>query len=968
MEIRTQNEKRTISVLGRKTMHYKTNARQGQRQSRRITFRGVRHGEMQIDHVRWGDVRPKCLTLALFWRKLYAKAHTVFTPHFHRPFRFPLAGILSCLGILVLSSLDSLSLAQQTTIRQLPTHGAVTGTVRSRDGDALAGAYVILRDTPMGASTGNDGMFIVSNIPIGKYFVEVSFIHCQKCSQEIIVQAGKTVTVHFVLDQEPFQIGEMQVEATRPLIPVAPETKTTITSAEIDHLQASSVGDVLDIVPGVQKTANPGLGKNLQIGIRGEQTDALTAFGTKVMIDGVPMSNNANLQFEKWTSSITGTSDVGRGIDLRMIPADNLENIEVIRGIPSVRYGELTSGLINIRTKTGVQPHRLKVKTNPDTKEANLGGGFLWQQSEWSYNVNAARSERDIRKDGDEFTRLTAQLNTSTILLDNQLKLSNKLFGQKIFDEEQPKGDVRKTRNYNRGYGINYALTGEWKMSEVGVFDFNAYVNYRRDNSMKSKLVQGGLRILPTGDTISSYMGQVETRGNAWTVGGRFQWQRTYIPEDYVHQLLAGAEIQYDANTGDGVLIDSILNYYGPESGRRSYRFDRIPGQAILSLYAEDKITGNIGVDFSWVIGARYDMYHPTGFNFSGLLGRADLVQARHGSYLNPRTNFILYLGRGSQFRLSAGTVSKSPPMSTVYAPEDVFRWRNPVDSTIYHFRYDHWATHLKAYKERQFEFGYDQSVSTLFGLSLTGYYKYRYNQPGNVAVPIFYGMTKSNVAYLWYIDSDARTQNTGWNISKGLELSLRSKRIEPLNLDLTVVGSYSYVRDGSNSYSFDDTPDPAKGQYPNHRVRYGPIDTTFGFWYPASGQWRQSILLNYYIRYTVPALGLWATLRIEHLVWKKWRYLNLEPVDHAKLTPEAMLSRNFDESIRSEPPKWLFNLNISKSLFKGAEVSFYVNNFFDSPGLYTTNISYNQTMESTRNPDLFYGLEFSFSIDSMFK
>jgi hypothetical protein len=34
--------------------------------------------------------------------------------------------------------------------------------------------------------------------------------------------------------------------------------------------------------------------------------------------------------------------------------------------------------------------------------------------------------------------------------------------------------------------------------------------------------------------------------------------------------------------------------------------------------------------------------------------------------------------------------------------------------------------------------------------------------------------------------------------------------------------------------------------------------------------------------------------------------------------------------SIKIKPNKWLFNVNVSKSLFKGAEVSFYVNNFLD--------------------------------------
>jgi hypothetical protein len=116
--------------------------------------------------------------------------------------------------------------------------------------------------------------------------------------------------------------------------------------------------------------------------------------------------------------------------------------------------------------------------------------------------------------------------------------------------------------------------------------------------------------------------------------------------------------------------------------------------------------------------------------------------------------------------------------------------------------------------------------------------------------------------------------------------------------------------------------------------------------------------------------LGLWVSIRAEHLIWKRTQDINLEPVDFSVMTPTAIAQRNFDESIRKQPAKWLFNLNISKSLFKGAEVSFFVNNFLDDPSVYKYQRSYdpNDVAESSRNPDLFYGLEFSMSFDALMK
>ena len=67
--------------------------------------------------------------------------------------------------------------------------------------------------------------------------------------------------------------------------------------------------------------------------------------GTAVIVDGAPMSNNANLQTlspvvggSSGDDSRSGTP--ARGMDVRTLSTDNIESIEVIRGIPSAEYGD----------------------------------------------------------------------------------------------------------------------------------------------------------------------------------------------------------------------------------------------------------------------------------------------------------------------------------------------------------------------------------------------------------------------------------------------------------------------------------------------------------------------------------------------------------------------------------------------------------------------------------------------------
>lgn len=854
--------------------------------------------------------------------------------------------------------------------------GSIQGSVRDKSGEPLIGANVIVKENRFGAATNKLGKYSIHKLKPGKYTIEASFIGFKKEKKEVVVKRGEITSVDFYLESTAFYIGAIEVVGTTELIPTDASTKTVISGAEIEHFQASSIGDVLDLVPGVQKTSNPGLSKTSQVAIRGEERDKLSALGTLIMVDGIPVSNNANLQFEKWTSGITGPSNVGGGVDLRTIPADNIESIEVIRGLPSVRYGDVTAGVINVRTKTGIQPHRLKFKNNPDTRELNLGGGRNLGLTGLSYNLNAAQSERDIRKKGDEYIRLTGQVVFSRDFFDYKLNTNWKLYGQRIFDEEQPKGDVYKTRNYNRGYSLQSAYWGRYvSIVDIENFNYNAYINFRRENSMKSRLVQSDLRILPSGDTVSTYLGRVETRGNEWQIGGRLEWERLYLTGDFIHKILVGSDFQYEANTGEGVLIDTLFNYYGVESGRLPYRFDDIPGQVLASIYAEDRVTGNLGIDFNAVIGFRYEIYRPYGINLSGLIGKGDFVKSHQGSFFNPRVNLIAFLSDFNQIRLSFGTTSKSPAMSYIYPPPTVSKWRNPLESKVVFFRLNTRNPELKGYKETQYEISYDHRFGNLVGTSLSAYYKHRKQDPGGQVIPLFFYTEINNKSYLYYIDKYSIQQNVGWSISKGIEFTMRSSKIKPLNMEFQVVGSYNFVKRGSNAWFFDATPDQSLGRFPNYKVPGVPIDTLIGFVYDASMYWSDRLILNYYLKYTHPILGLWVTLRAEHTIFERNRNYNFEPINYSVITDSVKLStvriaREWDERIKKKPYKWLFNINISKSLFKGAEVSFYVNNFLDDPAIHRYQYTYNPNdiTEEIRNPSLFYGIEFSMVVDEIFR
>ncbi len=73
------------------------------------------------------------------------------------------------------------------------------------------------------------------------------------------------------------------------------------------------------------------------------------------------------------------TSVDGGGVDVKQISTNNIESVEVIRGIASVQYGDLTSGAVIVKTMAGASPLNAVVSLNPRMKKA-IWKGFTFKK------------------------------------------------------------------------------------------------------------------------------------------------------------------------------------------------------------------------------------------------------------------------------------------------------------------------------------------------------------------------------------------------------------------------------------------------------------------------------------------------------------------------------------------------------------------------------------------------------------
>ncbi|MFA5712816.1 MAG: TonB-dependent receptor [Bacteroidales bacterium] len=231
-------------------------------------------------------------------------------------------------------------------------------------------AFVTLPDLNLWGTTNSKGEFTINRVAGGETKVEVTCLGYQTVS--MVVNITKDVTnLTFKLKEENLKMESVTVTAQE--VRSAVNTSTKMERQAIDHLQVINPTDIMSLMPG-GRTVNPNLMTQSIFSVRGG--DGNGSFGTAVEVDGVRLSSNANI------SNTTG-------IDTRNLATSNIESIEVITGVPSVEYGDMTSGMVIIQTKKGRTPFNLNVSLNPTTKQVSLSKGFDLQKERGILNINA---------------------------------------------------------------------------------------------------------------------------------------------------------------------------------------------------------------------------------------------------------------------------------------------------------------------------------------------------------------------------------------------------------------------------------------------------------------------------------------------------------------------------------------------------------------------------------------------------
>lgn len=485
------------------------------------------------------------------------------------------------------------------------------GSVRDAKGEPIELAIISLNSL-IASTTDKNGNYKIASLKKGIYHYKVLFVGYETVSGILKIENPKT-KFDIVLKELSLELKTVTVTARQEQM----GSKSFIGQNAIRHVQPKSLNDLLQLVPG-NLIENPNLNNLGQAYIREITGNDNNALGTQIVIDDTPLSNDANMQLVSqskygYNSGMPsdGMSDqttAGRGVDLRTVSAGNIESVEVIRGIPSVEYGNLTSGVVAVKTKTGQTPWEVKVQADPNSKMALVGKGFNLKRGDaMNFSFDWSQSWADTRKHYLGYDRLTAAIGYSNKFGPVSFNLKGAIHSNINNRKQDPQMEERQIHYTNKNIGARFIINGRYTPKEFffNSLDYNLSAQLSRTLDKHDNWVYNPDGVVSTSKEAGVHIAEIRD------VGYTSAYQIESIPINFYARLMAGkyiqlsednyvnikigAEYKYDVNKGQGFTYDEN-NPPQAQSAQtlRPRSYSSMPATSILSGFINSRIKKKI--------------------------------------------------------------------------------------------------------------------------------------------------------------------------------------------------------------------------------------------------------------------------------------------------------------------------------------------------------------------------------------
>ena len=628
-------------------------------------------------------------------------------------------------------------------------------------------------------------------------------------------------------------------------------TASTIQKHAMEHLQPSSFSDLLELLPGGRsKDPNLSTPNNIRLreaNARMNSNYATSSLGTSFVIDGAPMSTNANMQYLKgsWELLATDRDNVNEGVDMRSISTDDIEKVEVVRGIPSVEYGDLTTGLVKIERKRGGNDINARLKADMGSKLFYVSKGFEWKNNT-TLNLSAdlLNSKTDPRNLLETYKRLSFSARFG-----KKGKLNNYATDWKLNADYGGSFDgVKRDEELNNGKEDSYqsayhrfALNSSYAISTRENLWFKALnavlsASYEQSEMKRVKFIElqrttpavfatenseGYAYLLPY-----RYMANQRSDGKPVNVFAKLNAKLTIPVKKINNSLLLGVDWNMDKNYGKGQLFNPRLPLY-PLVSLRNRKLSSIPANHTLAFYAEENLRFKVlKNEIELLAGLRVS--HMANVDKSYKVGRTFYPDLRFNAGWTLPSFYIM--GKKANLRLSVGVGehTKNPTISQLYPDVsylDIIQLNYNSDKEEYkriHMRtyaIDNVNKDLEPARNLKWEASIDFSVhgnrlsATIFREDLTsGFRSMTYYAPYSYKVYNVVGLKEEQVRAGLRLDElnyenvtelfgRSYTGNGSRTLKRGLEYTFSTRRFKGINTRLTINGAW-FITTYQNSQS----------------------------------------------------------------------------------------------------------------------------------------------------------------------
>ena len=689
-------------------------------------------------------------------------------------------------------------------------------------------------------------------------------------------------------------------------------TASRINRSAMEFLQPTSLSDLMQLLPGGQQK-DPDLSTANTIGLRETGTMdaqgnssvnnnyAISSLGTLFVVDGNPLSTDANMQYTPLSStqSATTTSSTennlnttNRGVDMRSISTDDVESVEVVRGIPSVEYGNLTSGMVKINKIRRSTPFTARFKADGYSKLLSLGKGLKLSHTAL-LNIDAGMldAKPDPTNNLQKYRRGNGSLRLT--LNTDALRYSAAVDYTGSFDNSKSDPDINYGRidEYKSTYN-KIAITNNisWRPTAKGLFksiDINTLITQQFDRLTQRRLVAPQrYGIVPTTSEegvhdaaliFSEYEASFLSDGKPFTAYAKAKANFALTTGALTSNLLAGADWNYAKNFGRGQVYDLSRPLSVSGWGSRPRKFSDIPALSQVSAFIEYNGKAEL---------ASHRLELQAGLRTNSLTGLDSRYAMKGHIYLDPRANLKWSLPAwewaGHRIALSfaggVGKTSKMPTLNYLYPdkhynditelgyydpnhPQDYSRFvvRSYIqDPTNYNIRP---ASNIKKELRMDFSFG-DNTISVdYFRENMSSGFRYMavygvydYNDYDETAIDSRSLTGKPSLEGLPYtpkrkLDGYTRADN-GTRIDKeGIEFQFTSARIRPLRTRVNINGAWFKTRYSNSLPMFVSVADVVDGSAVSDRY--------VGLYDWNDGDWNETLSTNLMFDTQIPEWGL---------------------------------------------------------------------------------------------------------------